>query len=201
MSRRITSTLFVAIVACGTAGAYAQDRGAQETEAAREQEKAREQAAREQQKAREQAANDTQKAREEAARRDQKRAEEARTQRERLRNGQQGDKPVGQSPETLFRRFKVETSNHRDRTARISALRRIANARQNQDRVADLDRLLARENTRYAEWVRRTRNALGEDEFERQQARIDGRAVGRGEAATRTQQPTRRTQEEGSPRR
>lgn len=204
MSRMIVNSLVVACLCAASLSATAQERPAQgrppQQENSREQEArqqeareqaAREKAAREQQKTREKAAREQQKSREAAAREQQKtRMENAREQQKDQREAQRAQNARGnqagaqdaQGSETLFRQFKDEAAKHRDRVARINALRRVANARQNQERVAELDQLLARENERHGEWVRRTRQALGASEFETQQARIDGRATRRPDA-------------------
>jgi len=175
-----------------TAGANAQERGSQDrgSQEQREQE-AREQAAREQ-AAWEQAAREQQQ-REQAAREQQrKRIENARAEqqaRAQERARENVNQAVAGDKEVIFRQFKAEESKHRDRVARIGALRRVANARGNGERVAELDSLLARENERYSEWIRRTRSALGREEFEVQRARLEGRAVRTPEGApTRTPQ-------------
>ena len=185
MTRTLTLSLLATACLCAAPQVLAnsQDRGsAQETQQSREQ-AAREQAARDQQ-AREQAARQKQQ-------QEQQRIDNARQEQQRIlkARAQEASQTGGQSPEALFRKFKVEESQHRERVARIAALRRHANARQNQARVAELDQLLARENERYGEWIRRTRNALGEEEFENQRARIDGRAV--RPVQRPPQQPTR----------
>ena len=177
MSRTLTLSLLATACLCAAPQVLAQgqDRGsAQETQQSREQ-AAREQAAREQ------AARDQQ-AREQAARQkqqqEQQRIENARQEQQRIGNARADEaSQKSANHQALFRKFKVEESLHRERVARIAALRRLSNARQNEARVAELDQLLARENERYGEWIRRTRNELGEEEFENQRARIDGRAV------------------------
>lgn len=123
--------------------------------------------------------------------RGQQRQEEQRGQNARGNAGRGAgqDDVTGQPPEVVFRKFKLEEGKHRDRVARIAALRRLANARQNEQQVAELDRLLERENARYGEWIRRTRSALGPEEFEAQRARLDGRAIRRPERGNQRRAP------------
>ncbi len=103
----------------------------------------------------------------------------------------EGKSAEAESPERreMIRKLTLEERKHRERLAKIEALRKIAEKKGQTERIAALDSLLEKENARHAAWIDKGRLTIGKKDFESVEAKLrKGRAM-RGKSGRPSSSP------------